>query len=271
MLLKRKGFMSLIVIFLLLVSVQIINENNVRTHPPEEEQDISDLLVKEDFSEEDYDALLMQTGLGKDAIRDFKKTDSFMEIVLSFQKQFFEEVEIDCEFIFPTTKEETLKGGKRINIPPLKDGDVLITKATHTLGWRHGHAAIVTDAKTGETLEAVTYGCESSFQNVSKWEKYPSLLILRAKDEKIARKAAEFAKNKLFGVDYGLFVGILSKDKQYMKVIDTTHCSHLVWQAYKAAGMDLDGSGWLVLPDDIAGDDDLDIVFAYGFDPKNRK
>jgi uncharacterized protein YycO len=55
-----------------------------------------------------------------------------------------------------------------------------------------------------------------------------------------------------------------------MKAIDTTHCSHLVWQAYKAAGMDIDGSGWLVLPADIASDDDLDVVFAYGFDPKNR-
>ena len=271
MLLKRKGFVALIAVFLILVSVQIINENNVRTYPPQERRDISDLLLKEDFSEEDYDALLMQTGLGKEAICDFKKTDSFKEIMLLFQEQFFEETEVDCEFIFPTTKEETLKGGKRINIPPLKDGDILITKATHTLGWRHGHAAIVTDAETGETLEAVTYGCESSFQNVKKWEKYPSLLILRAKDEEIAKKAAEFAKNKLVGVDYGLFVGLLSKDKQDMKAIDTTHCSHLVWQAYKAAGMDIDGSGWLVLPSDIAADYDLEVIFAYGFDPKNRK
>lgn len=271
MLLKRKGLVALITVLLILVSVQIINENNIRTSPPEEQQDISDLLAKEDFSAEDYNELLMQTGLGKDSINDFKKAEGFVEIMLSFQKQFFEETEVDCEFIFPTTKEETLKSGRRINIPPLRDGDILITKATHTLGWRHGHAAIVTDANTGETLEAVTYGCESSFQNVSKWEKYPSLLILRPKDEKVAKNAAKFAKNKLVGVDYGLFVGLLSKDKQDMEVIDTTHCSHLVWQAYKAVGMDIDDDGWLVLPSDIAADDDLGVMFAYGFDPKNRK
>lgn len=271
MLLKRKSLIVLISVFLVLVLVQIINEKNIRTNPPEEYRDINLLLAKENLTKEDYDALTMQTGLGKDAICEFQKEDDFGKIMLSFQTQFFEKRDVDCEFIFPTTKEESLKGSKRINIPPLKDGDILITKATHTLGWRHGHAAIVTDAEKGETLEAVTYGCESSLQNVSKWQKYPSLLILRAKDEEIAKKAAEFAKNKLVGVDYGLLVGILCKDKQEMEVIDTTHCSHLVWQAYKAAGMDIDGSGWLVLPGDIAADNDLDVVFAYGFDPKNRK
>ena len=47
-----------------------------------------------------------------------------------------------------------------------------------------------------------------------------------------------------------------------------THCSHLVWQAYKHFGYDIDSDGGpLVTCNDIARSDLLEVVQVYGFDP----
>ncbi len=270
---KKRVVMWVAVLFfaLLFLGNLLRNEFAVRQMPMTGKEDITAVLQKETLTENDYRYLLCQTGLGASAIEDIRKdTFSFRDAILAFQEQYFEPIEHRSEFIFfPTTKEETIQG-EEIVLPPLRDGDILITRATHTLGFRHGHAAIVIDAAKGKTVESVLLGEKSSVQRVAKWKKYPSLLILRPKREELAIKAAKFAEEHLVGVDYSLFVGLLQKDKQHQNVIQSTHCSHLVWQAYWAAGLDLDGNGWLVLPQNIAASDELEVAFAYGFDAERR-
>ncbi len=273
---KNKFKIIIPFIILLFVSNLVICEKAARTLPDIKRTDISGLLANENLSEDDYKTLMLQTGLGKSAICDIKNnSENFKENILAFQEQFFEKADYKCEYLFPITNEERLisSDGKRKNImlPPIKDGDVLITRATHSLGFRHGHAAIVIDAENGKTLESVVLGTKSTVQELDKWRNYPSLLILRHKNSEVAEKASAYAKEHLVDVDYGLFVGTLKKDKQHMDKIDSTQCAHLVWQAYYSAGEDIDSDGWLVIPEDIAKNKSLGVVFAYGFDPFTRK
>lgn len=253
-----------------------VNESRAYTPPTEGREDIRSLVMQETFAKEDYETFLRQTGLGKAAVDDLKAgSENFAADMLGFQEQYFAPALYECEFVFPTTKEERLvrDDGKNrlLTLAPVQNGDVIITRGTHTLGWRHGHAAIVTDAENGETLESVLLGQKSSFQELDKWRKYPSVLLLRPKQQEAGEKAAAFAKERLAGVDYSPFVGVKKKDKQKMAQIDSTQCAHLVWQAYRAAGIDLDSNGgWLVTPKDIAYSEELELVQAYGFDPERR-
>ena len=271
---KRNECLLLAVVLFLGIRV-FINERNAHVVSKVPQRDITTILAKDHFSEEDYHILLLQTGLGKTAVDDLRqKNDCFLEDMLEFQNQYFSPVHYRREFMFPTAREERLvyeNGNPRtIKFAPVRDGDIIITRATHTMLWRHGHAAIVTDAQQEETLESVMLGQESSFQTLDKWRGYPSILILRAKNETVGRKAAEYAKEHLAAVDYNPFVGIKKKDKHNEELIDSTQCAHLVWQAYQAVGVNTDANdGWLVLPRDIANSTELEIVQIYGFLPRN--
>ncbi len=54
--------------------------------------------------------------------------------------------------------------------------------------------------------------------------------------------------------------------------IKSSHCSHIVWQAYMAAGCDIDSDkGFVVTPKDIAMSDELKIVQIFGINPKEYK
>ena len=95
-------------------------------------------------------------------------------------------------------------------------------------------------------------------------------MILRHKNEDISHKAAEYAINNLSGIDYSIFAGLYDKDKSNDKKVDASHCSHIVWQAYKAAGFDIDSDkGKIVTPYDIAMCGDFDLVQIFGINPLN--
>ena len=266
----QKKYGLILVAAALFVLWLAVNESRAYVPPVAEREDIGSLVLQDTFSKEDYKTFLLQTGLGRAAVDDLKAdSENFAANMLGFQEQYFAPARYVCEFMFPTTKEERLvreNGNIRLlTLAPVRNGDVIITRGTHTMGWRHGHAAIVTDAENDETLESVSLGQESSFQELDKWRKYPSVLILRPKQREAGEKAAAFAKEKLANVDYSPFVGIKRKNKQQMERIDSTQCAHLVWQAYCAAGIDLDSNGgWLVTPKDIANSSELELVQAYG-------
>lgn len=275
---RKKHIYLIAVLFMIaaLFAVRLaVNESLAHVEPRIGRENISSLLEKQNFTDEDYRTILEQTGIGKSAVDELKTSVYFAQMMLEFQEQYFAPAFWRCEFIFPTTKEESLtyeNGSNRfIEFVPVHNGDIIITRATHTLGWRHGHAAIVTDAENEETLESVLLGQKSSFQDLTKWRNYPSVLVLRPKDEEIGEIAAQFAKQYLSGVDYSMFVGLKKKDKQTQDPIDSTQCAHLVWQAYRAAGLDIDSNGgWLVIPKDIANCKELEVVQAFGFDPDKR-
>lgn len=275
----RRMIKAIIVIVLVICVINVLNwltEGEGAWKPDYPKTDLSGIVSKAELTEEDYQTILMQTGLGRtsaDELLQKKTGENRIMVFEKYQDNFFSSGEYECRRIAIIVYEEKMrdKDGnpvKGFEVANLKNGDILLTKATHSLGWRHGHAAIVTDAAKGETLEAILLGNPSVLQNVNKWRTYPSFIQLRVKDsEKIdPEKIADYAKKEILGIPYGLLTGIPIKAPESIK---KTQCSHLVWYPYERFGYDLDSDGsWLVTPKDIAGSDLLEVVQVYGVNPE---
>lgn len=267
----------LLIIFVAVFVMEAITEPSGYILPDYAKTDISSVLEKENLSEDDYKELFYQTGLGKTAIDEMLNDENGKDEILRFQKNFFRNNRVLCEQIGIITSQESIVNseGKLIygfELAPYKNGYVLITKATHSLGWRHGHAAVITDAENDETLEAVILGSNTVLQNINKWRIYPSFMMLKLKDtsQETLDEIAKFAKNNLNDVPYGLTVGLTESKNPNPENIHTTQCSHLVWYPFMRFGYDTDSDGsWLVTPKDIANSDLFEVVQIYGVNPKN--
>ena len=244
--------------------------------PDYDKTDITGILEKEMLNEDDYKELFYQTGLGKTAVDEILKNEVFgKEKILEFQENFFTQYNISREKFAVIVNHESIvdEEGKQIygfDLAPYKNGYVLVTKAPHSLGWRHGHAGIVTDAENQETLEAVLLGKDSMLQDINKWRNFPSFMMLKLKDtsQETLDEIAEFAKNNLLDIPYGLFVGLTVGKNPDPNNIKTTQCAHIVWYPFMQSGYDIDSDGtWLVTPKDIANSELFEIVQIYGVDP----
>ena len=264
------------IIFAIIYVLEIIIEPESYVSPSYDKVDLNPILLKETLVEEDYKVLFYQTGLGKIAIDELlKNTETGVSEILEFQYNFFADKNILCEKIGIITSQESFvdnKGNYKygFNLAPYKNGYVLITKATHSLGWRHGHAGIVTDAQNGETLEAVILGQSSQYQNINKWKMYPSFIMLKLKDtsDETLNEISNFSKEYMYDEIYGLTIGLTSKKNPDPDKVRGTQCSHLVWYPFKQFGYDIDSDGsWLVTPKDIANSDLFEVVQIYGVDP----
>ncbi|MEA5095455.1 MAG: hypothetical protein VB128_10915 [Sedimentibacter saalensis] len=274
----KKSTIAIIVVLLIIAVIAILEEviepiGYIRPDYPKE--DISNILENENLTDEDYKTLFYQTGLGKTAVDELLEKSDGKDEIIKFQELFLRNNNVLCEPIGIITSQESIVNdeGKPMygfNFAPYKNGYVLITKATHSLGWRHGHAAIITDAEKGETLEAVILGTNTMFQNINKWRAYPSFMMLKLRDtsQETLDEIAEFAKNNMNDVPYGLFVGLLSSKNPIPEKLKSTQCSHLVWYPFMQSGYDVDYDGsWLVTPKDIANSDLFEVVQIYGVDP----
>lgn len=283
-LVKRRGYHTILVIatcIILLVGYLAIStalmESDAHIAPDYPRIDIISILSKGQLSESDYESLFYQTGLGKPAINDLREgsLDSTQRI-LQFQKHLFSEVNYICEKNSPISKEESVidKNGSYIDgtdLAPLHNGYILITKSSHTYGWRNGHAALVVDAAQGVTLESVVLGTDSCCQDISKWTNYPNFILLRLKDAspELLDKIAKSALNSLNDIPYAFTVGIFSPKFQKVEEINLTHCSHLVWEAFRLFDYDLDSDGGMVVtPKDIANSPYLEVVQVFGVNPE---
>ncbi len=240
--------------------------------------DLEHVLSKESFSKEDYNILYFQTGLGRSAIDEIKSGNSdWAQRMLLFQDKFFARISYICEKNSPVSREESIvdESGSYIagtELAPLHEGYILVTKSSHTYGWRNGHSALVIDAVNGRTLESVVLGKNSSIQDICKWTNYPNFILLRPKNcsYEEMKAIADTAQELLLDIPYDLTVGIFSPKHAGMDKITGTHCSHLIWQAYSYYGFDLDSDGGaLVTPNDIANSPMLEVVQVYGVDPGN--
>ena len=242
--------------------------------PEYERKDITGILSGEEFSDSDYRVLFEQTGLGKIAIDDLMKRVDGIDTILRHQDNFFRKPVIACGSIFITTREEITvdeKGGlvKAYELAPLRDGYILLTKATHFFGWRYGHAALVVDAIKGTTLEAVMVGENSSFQNAEGWRYYPSFIMLKLRDgtEETMDQIVEFAKVHMYDIPYSITTGIIGGKFSDEGAINGTQCAHLIWNSFYKYGYDIDSDqGGLVTPKDIANSPLFEIVQVYGVD-----
>jgi uncharacterized protein YycO len=266
----KVAFGALLILVLLRLFPPFV-EKSAHVVPDYPQVDLTEILQKDALEPGDYQAIYEQTGLGKAAVDALMQEEDGIERLLFFQEKLFEEVEFVCEPNSIISNEERLvEGGTEF--AHLQNGYVLITKASHTLSWRNGHAAIVVDAERGQTLESVVLGTNSCLQDISKWLQYPNFMVLKLKgaDRELLGEIAAFAKTYLNDVPYSLTLGILKKKYEPKEEISGTHCAHLIWRAFREYGFDLDSTGGrVVTPKDLAGSPLFEVVQVYGMDPKN--
>ena len=264
----KKKIFSIFVIYCIAaayVSSLFYIEGLAYSAPAAERCDLGGIVRKSSYNaltNEDYEFIYSQTGLGRSAVQSL---DS-LERLYDYQESYFAEVDFRCKANSPVSCEERVQNSK-ILLAPLEDGDILVTNASHVFSWRNGHAAIVTNAAEGKTLEAVVIGTNSKPQNISKWTSYPNFAVLRLKgaDRETRAKIASAAAEYLDDVPYNAFIGLYPMKYSNISAVKGTQCAHLVWLAYAAYGYDIDSDGGLIVtPRDIAKSELFEIIQIYG-------
>ncbi|MCI8500104.1 MAG: hypothetical protein HFE28_05790 [Clostridia bacterium] len=264
-----------------LVAANVACERFAHIRPSYGREEIVPILAKDEKTEAEYGVLYRQTGLSAQGIsrleRSYTNKDEFLRAALAYQDALFDDYDFSHEVIGPVSSRDVLtQNGVSRYAPlcPLENGDILVSSSCHTFGWRHGHAALVIDAQSGSVLESVTVGVNSSitYDGAEWFQSCASFLLLRLKDDYRDRidpaQVAVSAVKTLNDIPYSLTVGIFGKKDQGERP-RVTHCSHLVWQAYKNFGIDLDANGGgLVSSQDLANSRYLEVVQAFGFDPE---
>ena len=265
---KHKKKILILLIFIIFLIWWCVSCSMTAYYEPEwKKEDISKVIEKDKLSEKDYSFLFKQTGLSKLAIDDLMNSGE-KEKIKVFAEQYFEKPDYEKEYLFfPIVAYE--KNNNAIEFAPLKRGDIVVSLSTNTLGLRHGHAAIVVNGETGRIIEHMVLGEVSTYSYMFAWKHYSNVAVLRHKNREIAEKAAKYAENHLVGIPYNPLAGIIKKDKSDEKNISSSHCSHLVWQAFYAVGEDIDGDGGpIAFPADFLECDELELVQIYGINPE---
>lgn len=278
---RAKKIMSIGIAFLALCFLAILTlmsidayKNSQSIVPKYDKIDISSIIQKPVLEESDYNTLFYQTGLGKIAIDNILLQENGEQAIFEYQENFFHPPERGSGNYNLLTKEDVFvneDGEKKsgFTLAPVEEGYVLVTKSTNTLGFRHGHAAIVVDKENGKTLEARSIGESSRLNDISDWTKYDSFMMLKLKDASTEQlqQIASYAKENLVDIRYHLLTGMVDK-KSPLEQLEWTHCSHLVWYPFMEHGYDIDATGgWIVTPKDIANSPLFEIVQIYGFSP----
>lgn len=238
-----------------------------------------------ELTEEEYETIFKQTGLGKSAV-DYliKNKKDYKSEIEKFHKIFFDGYPYTCAKIGVLTYNERMrdKDGKKIKgiaLIDLRPGDVLVNLSTHTMGYRHGHCGIVVSksakGKEAKTIEAIYMGEPTEYQTTAKWRSCPTLVHLRISEEaarskgytqaELGRLLAEYTEKNCLDVQYGILPE-LSNIKR--NELHSTNCSHLIWYVFNEFGYDVDSDGGIIVtPADIASCDLFEIVQIYGINP----
>ena len=219
---------------------------------------------------EDYEIVMSQTGLGKSAF-DSLVFQGRMDKIEDYREYFLLDKEFYCyrEGVFACHESIKDSNDEFIDNPPFADirnGDIIVTLSIHSLGWRHGHAAIVVDAEKGLCIQANMVGEKSGYGYVNTWKDFPMVALLRVKDESSEKteEIAKFADDNLRGLPYSLFSGIVT-GRNSEKVPYATQCAHLVWYAYYHFGIDISPQGGrIITPYDFLKSEKLEVVQVYG-------
>jgi len=168
------------------------------------------------------------------------------------------------------TREDRMVAEEDFSFEQLRPGDILVTLSTHSMGWRHGHAALVLDEEN--TLESTVWGEDSCLGKTESWKRYSGFAVLRVMDVAtgMGEQVAKYAAEELCGIPYHLSAGFIGEkapdvEKPYFGV----QCAYLVWYAWNSFGVDLDSDGGrLVTATDLLESDKLEVVQLYGMDPR---
>ena len=236
-----------------------------------EQTDITDLcqLVEEGepLSEDQQDLLMEQTGLGQPGLEAVLE-DQNGDYLLECQQAWFAQHATVCVDNGLTSSEELLVDARQPAPYDLQAGDILVSLNSHTVGYRHGHAALVVEGDRGVTLEAATMGTDSMILSASHWRDYPSFVQLRLKSDRydaqaVGEEAADAALEHLKGVPYDLFCGFFLPSLP-VQPPETVQCASLVWYAYALVGVDLQLDGLMASPTTLLNSPELEVVQAFG-------
>ena len=270
------AFMTVCIVFLLVA--ESVVDRTARVTPSYEKIDISELITKAEWTEEEYDILRHQTGLAPTALDALRGDEHLLDFqdALFFKGELYHEpasyVTPHDRLRYPVTEDDPAPKDFTAPIAPLEEGDVILTSTCHSFGWRNGHAALVTTSN-GAILESITIGYDSEVTagGYTWFRRSANFLVLRLKDvdketrAEVARRAVE----ELTGIPYSLKIGLFTPKDQCAdgRTPVGTNCSHLVWQAFKNAGYDIDSDGGPVCTGrDISKCDLFEVVQVYGFD-----
>lgn len=253
----------IILIIVLIFGINVFHQQ-AQWYPNYEKVSLTDIISKESLSGEDYELILTQTGLYKDAV-DALKSNGKTEDILKFQENFFNQFNVYTEIFAPFTCQHIID--EPVQYAPLRNGDIIVTDTTHFSFFSIGHAAIVVDAKKGIILNAVGYDDVSETCSIEELTNRPNFTILRPNaSEEECNKAVKYVMENMIDLKYSISVGLFGS--KFPKHPKKTNCSHIVWCAYKSIGIDLDSNGGLfVLPNDIAESEHLKKVQVFGKEP----
>lgn len=142
-----------------------------------------------------------------------------------------------------------------------KKGQILITDDATTLGYSHGHAAIL--YSTTHTVEhlgknTTTY---SGYYDVSWWQSFDTIKSFNYSDDDIMSAAADYAYDNLRGKEYNVIA-----DRTSSKV----NCATLVWKAYNSEGVNIvNSTSGTVKPQDFDTSSKLSWVRSVGWNNVN--
>ena len=266
-----KRIFSVLIIVVLVISIILVANYIAQRYIAHTNSHFVPDYKKVTLTEEtDYETIFLQTGLGKAAVDKLKSKGRF-EDVLRAQEFFFESHETECNELLGWFTREDRLSDDFLTFYDLQPGDILVTLSTHSLGWRHGHAAVIVDEFT--TVESIMMGVDSSKENLDYWTRYTNFAVLRVKNKTAEqRKAvADFAVNKLIGKQYSLLSGFGAKKAPNIESGNVSlHCSYLAWYAWNNFGVDLDSDGGrLATTYDILHSDKVEIVQLYGLNPND--
>ena len=255
---------SIILAILLMGLTTLMSHSKRRWKPDYEMVELDEILNKEEFSEDDYNTLFLQTGLTKIGVD--RVVNSYGKNKLKeFQESYYKDREVEHLWISPVTCYDQFE--KPIPFSPLEDGDILISDTTHLSFWHCGHAELVVNGSMNLTIYSMGYGelteigdCHDFFQRLN-------FIILRPKlDKETIDEIVSYAILELTGIPYQATIGYFNK--KFPEKLKTTNCSHLVWYAYKKFGIDIDTNGGPgAYPYDLIDLEHFEIVQVYGFNP----
>ena len=265
---KRKIFKFAIVFLLLIVAViswHFYNETLSFYLPDCPKEDISSLISKDNLTDDEYMKLFEQTGISPGALKELAAENN-KELPAQLHELYFSVPDHQKNYIaYPITLQER-NISQKTPLVPLKKGDILVTFNTMTAEWRHGHCGLVLDDNGNVLLEHAAIGHTSGINASADWGRYPSFVVLRYPDSAVASKAADYAAKNLIDIPYSITAGVLDKDKTGEEN-PSSHCSHIVWQAYKSVGVDIDrDQSFIVSPKDVAMSEKLEVVEIFGMD-----
>lgn len=255
---------ALAAVFAFFMICDAVAHTKVRVVPDYEREDLSQVLEKplDEWTDDDYSFIWKQTGLAKAYFDDVGRINK--SFILSCQDDFFYDEPTEHDGVNFGSSHDYYPD-KYFHMVPLQAGDVLISASVHTFGWQNGHAALCLNSH--DTIQSLNWGSRSAILGTDWFCHAADFMVLRPKIPVEEREEiAEWARDNLQDIEYSLFTGIFNK-KDQSDDVRTSHCSHLVWQAYMACGYDIDSTGGpVVSPRNIATCDLFEVVQANGFD-----